>query len=1009
MPRTSRHLLKATLLAGLLPWALGAQQQEAGTGIVSGRIVEASSQRPLADVQVRIIGTQRGALTNDQGDYRIPNVTPGTVQIRAQRIGFAPVTQSINVTAGGSVTSNFVLSATAIQIDEVVITATGESQRKRESGNTIATITPSQEKLATTSNIADVLQASAPGVYISSPGGTQGSASRIRVRGASSISLSNEPLLIVDGVRASNEINGTGSIGVGGQTSSRLNDINPDDIEAIEVIKGPAAAALYGTAGANGVIQVRTKRGRSGKAKWTFFAEGGNQKDVQTYPANFTQIGTTPAGARTVGCTIDAQSRNACVAKPDSLVSHNPLEKYNPYITGKTGSIGLSVSGGGDVASYFVSADMDDDNGVVDPNKFRRWSTRMNLTSQFRDNISAQLSTAYVGSRLSFPQNDNNTLGILGGGLLGSAFDDPVGHGFILGQTVQELYAIDVRENVERFIGSAPVVWQVNKWLTANATAGVDFFDRRNRQTIPPNKVRFGALPEGQRNANNAGIWNYTANSSLTGVFDITPTIRSTTTGGVQYTREYVERVSAQGAKLLGGTGSLQGASARFVVGEQNTDNRTYGGLVSQQFAWRDRLFFTGALRTDRNSAFGKDFGFVTYPAASLSYVISDEDFFPETKFLNSLRLRTAYGESGKQPNFRDAITFFNTQTVTIANVDQPGITVGGTGNTDLKPEVSQELEGGFEASFLNSRAGLEVTYYQKKSQDLLIARPLPPSLGVSTTQFANLGESENKGWEVMLRGQILDLPKAKFDVTATYAGNKTKLTDIGRLPTGEPIPPIVLGIQRHVQDFALGGYWDESITFSDKNNDGIITRVNCPGQTQIAGGPECEMEIGALSYLGQPLPTREISLSPRLQLFDWLQFSALIDHKGGYKVFNNTARFRCNFGNCQAAYDRNAALEDQAAHLGQAMGTDALYVEDGDYTKLREVAATFTLPRVWANRMRSESVTLTIAGRNLATWTDYKGFDPEVNSQTAGNFNTSDFLTQPPLRMWSARMSIGF
>ena len=228
MPRTSRHLLKATLLAGLLPWALGAQQQEAASGIVSGRIVEASSQRPLANVQVRIIGTQRGALTNDQGDYRIPNVTPGTVQIRAQRIGFAPVTQSINVTAGGSVTSNFVLSATAIQIDEVVITATGESQRKRESGNTIATITPSQEKLATTSNIADVLQASAPGVYINSPGGTQGSASRIRVRGASSISLSNEPLLIIDGVRASNEINGTGSIGVGGQTSSRLNDINPE-------------------------------------------------------------------------------------------------------------------------------------------------------------------------------------------------------------------------------------------------------------------------------------------------------------------------------------------------------------------------------------------------------------------------------------------------------------------------------------------------------------------------------------------------------------------------------------------------------------------------------------------------------------------------------------------------------------------------------------------------------------------------------------------------------------
>lgn len=1006
MSRRSRRVLQATLLAALIPWGVGAQQTE---GSVTGKIVEANTQRPLGDVQVRILGTQRGAITNDQGEFRINGIAPGTVTIRAQRIGYSPDQQSVAITAGAVATANFMLSPTAIQIDEVVVTATGESQRKRESGNTIATVTPTPERLATTTNIAEVLQASAPGVYINSPGGTQGSANRIRIRGASSLSLSNEPLLIIDGVRASNEIAGTGSIGVGGQTSSRLNDINPDDIEAIEVIKGPAASALYGTAGANGVIQIRTKRGRSGKAKWTTFAETGLQKDVQAYPANFAQVGTQTNGARTAACTLDAQSRGVCTPNPDSLVAFNPLEQYSPFITGKTGSVGASVQGGGDVASYFVSADIDNDRGVVEPNRFRRWSTRANVTGQFKDNISAQISTAYVGSRLEFPQNDNNTLGILGGGLLGSAFDDPVGHGYITGQTVQDLFAIDVRENVERFIGSAPVVWQVTPWLTANATAGVDFFDRRNRQTVPPNKVNFGSLPEGQRNANNADIWNYTANGSLTAAFNITPTLRSTTTGGVQYTREYVEAVRAAGAKLLGGTGSLQGASARFTVGETNTDNRTYGGLVSEQLAWRDRLFLTAAVRTDRNSAFGKDFGFVTYPAASLSYVISDEDFFPKTDWLNSLRLRTAYGESGKQPNFRDAITFFNTQTVTVQGTDQPGITVGGTGNPNLKPEVSREYEAGFEAAMLNSRVGLELTYYQKTSQDLLIARPLPPSLGLTTTQFDNLGESQNKGWEIMLRGQLLDLPNLKFDVTGTYSGNKTKLTDIGRLPTGDKIPPIVFGIQRHVEGYPLGGYWDESIKFSDKNGDGMITRVNCPGQTQVAGGPECEMEIGELSYLGQPLPTREISIAPRLQLFDWLQFSALIDHKGGFKVFNNTARFRCNFANCQAAYDKNASLEDQAANLGQLMNTDAGYVEDGTFTKLREVAATLTAPRSWANRLRTESLTLTLAGRNLATWTDYKGFDPEVNSQPGSNFGTSDFLTQPPLRIWTARLSLAF
>ncbi|HEX6050240.1 MAG TPA: TonB-dependent receptor plug domain-containing protein, partial [Gemmatimonadaceae bacterium] len=478
MRRMARHLLQATLLASAVPLGLTAQQPTQGT--ITGRAVDAASQRALPDVQVSVVGTQRGAITNEEGEYRIVNLTPGTVTVRAQRIGYAPVTQSVTVAAGGTATANFVLAATAIQIDEVVVTATGESQRKRETGNTVATVTPSAERLATTTNIAEVLQASAPGVYVNSPGGTQGSANRIRIRGASSLSLSNEPLLIVDGVRASNEIQGTGSIGVGGQTASRLNDINPDDIEAIEVIKGPAAAALYGTAGANGVIQIRTKRGRAGRARWNVYAEGGQQRDVQDYPANFATVGLTGTGARTTGCTLDARTRGVCTPKPDSTVSHNPLEAANPYITGKTSSVGASVSGGGDVAAYFVSADYDDDTGIFEPNSFQRWSTRMNLTGQFRENVSAQLSTSYMGSRLEFPQNDNNVLGILGGGLLGSAFDDPDSRGYIAGQTVQELFAIDVHENVERFVGSAPIVWQVMPWLTANATAGVDFFNRRN-------------------------------------------------------------------------------------------------------------------------------------------------------------------------------------------------------------------------------------------------------------------------------------------------------------------------------------------------------------------------------------------------------------------------------------------------------------------------------------------------------------------------------------------------
>jgi hypothetical protein len=573
------------------------------------------------------------------------------------------------------------------------------------------------------------------------------------------------------------------------------------------------------------------------------------------------------------------------------------------------------------------------------------------------------------------------------------------------------VFSLDVREDVERFLGSIGANWQAMPWLSVVGTTGVDYFSRRNKQTVPPNKVFFGSLPEGQRQSNSTGVWNYTANGSATANFSLTPEVRSTTTLGVQFTQETIQGNRAFGAKLLAGTGSLQGTAARFGVGEANTDNKTLGGLLQQQVGWRDRLFATAALRTDNNSAFGENFGWITYPAFSLSYVISEESFFPQTAALSSLRLRAAYGQSGQRPNFRDAITFYNTQTITAGGTDFAGVTVGGTGNPDLRPELSREYELGFESALFGDRIGLEFTYYDKKTTDLLVQRPLPPSLGLTQVQFANLGTSTNKGFEGRINARVFEINDARFEITAIGSTNKNRLVTLGNLPSGDPIPPIVFGPQRHVSGYALGSYWDEGYTFNDLNGDGVISRVNCPGQPTVAGGPACEFTRTAdLVYLGNPIPTREFSISPRFSFRDWLEVSALFDHKGGFKQFNNSARFRCNFGNCQAAYDRTMPLWEQARNLGQGFfQTDAGYVEDATFTKLREVAITLTAPRDLAARFRAEGVRLTIAGRNLATWTDYTGFDPEVNSQPQNLFSNSDFFSIPPLRVFSTRLTVQF
>ena len=991
-------------LVALACASLGAVPAAAQEGAaVAGRVVDRTSNLPISDANVVVVGTQRGARTNEQGRYRITNVPAGTYLVRVSRLGYAAASQSVTVPNTGEVTADFQISPTAVTIDQVVVTATGGEERKRETGNAVSTVQPATQTLAVSTTVADVLAGKAPGVDVNFSGGTTGQASRIRIRGANSVSLSNEPLIIVDGVRFSNDFNAVGGIGVGGQVPNRLNDLNPDDIESMEVLKGPAASALYGTAAANGVIQIRTKRGRSGAPRWTAYMEGGTQKDIYKYPANFTQVGIDPSsGNHVTGCTLDAQVAGDCTPIADSLVSWNPLLDASPFVTGTKGTVGLSVAGGGDAASYYLSGDIDHDKGVVAPNHFGRTSFRANVNGQLAKTLTGEVSTNYIASRLAFPQNDNNVLGVLGGGLLGSAFDDPPppagtgSRGYIAGQTPHDIYAIDWRENVERFIGSASLNYAPLRWLTAVATGGVDYYDRRNNQTVPPNTVFFGTLPDGQRTANTTNVWQYTANGSGTANFDITPSWHSRTTAGVQYNEEMVASTQAFGAKLLAGTGSLNGTSARFSVGETNTDNRTIGGLLQQQVAWRDRLFLSGAVRTDNNSAFGSNFGWITYPAVSLSWVASEEPFFPRFDFLSSLRLRAAYGRSGQRPNFRDAITYYNVQTVTVNNVDSPGIQVGGTGNPDLRPEVSREYEAGFDMQLFNSRIGVEATYYNKRTHDLLIARPLPPSLGLTQTQFANLGESTNNGIELGLTTHVFDTRNVAFDLDGSFTTNHNKLITLGNLPSGDPVPPIVNGEQRQVAGYALGSYWDRPYTFSDANNDGIIS------SSEVTVSP-------TFAFLGNPLPRIQWSLSPRLSLFKWAEVSALLDHKGDYKLYNLTARFRCNFSNCQEAYDKSSPLWMQARNIGQLLGTDAGYIEDATFTKLREVALTLTAPDKWARYARVSGMKLTIAGRNLHTWTNYTGFDPEVNSTPSGNFGTSDFLTEPPLRLYTARLTLQF
>jgi TonB-linked SusC/RagA family outer membrane protein len=1029
MQRKRRLLRKAFgILAGMtMVTSLAGAQGAAGT--ISGRVTDKATGQPLSEVQLQLAGTVRGARTGDTGEYRIASVPPGTYTLRVIRLGYSQATQSVTVAAGQTVTANFELSVAAVQIDVVVVTATGETQRRRESGATTTTLSTETIPLPAVNNFSNTLSSRAAGLTVINAGGTTGTNSRIRIRGSNSINLSNDPLIVIDGVLVSNNSDNFG-IGLGGQTTSRFDDINPEDIENIEVIKGPAGTALYGSAASNGVIQITTKKGRAGKTRWNGYTEYGNLRDYTDYPANYLQVGRTPAGAITT-CNLDSRGRGLCTPIADSLLSWNPLEQVSPIRQGWREQYGLNASGGVQDATYYLGGEYEREQGIYEPNRLRRMNFRSNVRAQLMPTLDASITIGYTRSKGVLPFNDNTTFGALSTGLLGKAFDcsvttyktntrcgsDSLSRGYFTANVPStDYFVVNNQQDISRLVLGGNANYQPVSWLRAVGRFGADIVSRYDQQLIPPNRVAFSvASLEGSRFNNRTETPTFSGNVTLTGTFDFLENrLNSETAVGAQMVNEISRTTTASGAVLTPGTGSLGGTSARFAVGEANSQVITVGGYVSQKFGWKDRLFLTGAVRADDNSNFGAQLGLVYYPSVSASWVLSEEAWFPRPDWLNQLRVRSAYGKSGNRPGFRQANTFFSPVAVRVDGADRPAVTVGGAGNAELNPEISAEIEGGFELSAFSGRLGASATYFNKTTRDALVSRVLAPSLGNANSRFVNFAEVRNRGLEGEVTAVPIEMRNVRWELQGTYTQIQNQLMDLG---TG--ISPIIFGFnssQRHTKGSPLGGYYLRDFTFDDKDNNGTITRVNCPtiggiANPQVPGGPACEVTLTDTAvYLGQPLPPREINLNQTLTLFRNLQLSALLNYRGGHKLFNSTREFRCSqFRNCQDVMDPNAALSDQARVIGSFMGTVAGYVEDASFTRLREVAATYTVPASWAGRLGFSNLGVTFAGRNLAVWTDYSGFDPEVNSNATALFSSSDFLAQPPVRYFVLRLNANF
>jgi TonB-linked SusC/RagA family outer membrane protein len=1015
---------------GIVSFLIAARLPAQGTIAVA---VNEAGARPISQAQVAIVGSNAGGLTGADGKVSLRNVPVGSVTVRVLRVGYGEQKQVVVVVNGQTTNVDFVLTSVAVSLTPVVTTATGDTRRV-EIGNAVSTIDVSKLKeTAPITNMNDLLNARTPGVAIT-PGTQTGSASRIRIRGSSSLSLSNDPIYVIDGVRMLSTSNT--AVGTGDANTGRVGDINPDEIENIEIVKGPSAATLYGTDAANGVIVITTKRGRAGAPRWQISGELGALTDRNPYPWNYTIAGHSPAATAYRECGLPLISAGSCVK--DSLRQYSPLHdpSATPLGTGSRGQLQAQVSGGTDAIRYFVSVGRQNEYGVFKLPDFektmldstkqptRKWMDRPNQldATTVRANISVAasptldiaVSTGVIYNDYFLGLSSNATAGLgsqaYGGpGYQGNGTVSGVGtplHGY-RAWTPAYTFQEKIEQQNGRFIGSANVNWRPYSWLQTRLDVGQDYnnrtdFDLLNRGEGPPLTAtyRLGFSLDYRTTEK-----NFTANSSATATWNISPSYILKSTVGVQFVDYRRDGNGAEGAQLVPGATAPTGGTI-FSLTSLYVPSKTLGQFIEEALAVNDRLYVTVAARTDQNSAFGTNFQNVIYPKASVSWVTSDEPWFkaPKALHLDFLRLRAAFGQSGVQPGSTDALRTFGATTVNVRGSDAGGLVYTAVGNGDLKPESTREYEMGFEARFFKGRATLDYTYYDKRTKDALISAIVAPSAGAATSVRRNLGAVGNKGQELTINMQLLENRHIAMDLTLNGSLNENKLLSLGGTP------PQIGTTTRAVEGYPLFGLWAKKIIgWNDKNKDGILTYNADPNLNEV-------FVDSVVTYRGPASPTQFLTVTPGIDLFGRkLRLTALFDYRGGNKYYNNTERIRCvSRQNCNGLMNPSASFEEQAMVVATRNDPSATldgFFQPGAFVKLREISATYQLPSFMYGALRARNAAITLSARNVAKWTKYRGVDPE-NDFTAANTNTnnpSDFQTFGAPTYFIFRFNLGY
>jgi len=972
----------ATLATLASAASLGAQAQP---GTIAGTVIVEGAQRPLPGAQVTVDGQADKAVATDaSGRFRITGLTGASVTVNVRALGFRPATQTVAV---GTTNVRFVVSERAVELNQVVVTGTAGGEQLRSLGTSVATV-----------NVADVTQKTAlpsvdallngrtPGVVVLPGTGMVGSGANIRIRGIGTFSLSSNPLVYVDGIRVNNS---TGSgIFVQAFSSgvvSRLNDFDPSEIESVEVLKGPAAATLYGTEAARGVINIITKKGSAGSTKYSFQVQGGNNwvHDPEgRIPTNY--------------CVL--LSDDECVnsnSKAGELLGLNVADQEEArgtplFRSGKIRNYAANVSGGSALLRFFSSGEIGTTEGAERFNERRQTSVRTNLNITPSAKIDISTSLGYIDSntRLSCE-------GGCGGIMWESMYSNPanlprfcgddVGCTWVRGfngsppESYDPLYQ---GQGLNRLTGSATLQYRPFSWMSHRLAIGTDLNmedDIEQLAFMTNDTVKYfwnNAQGSRYRNQHQATFNTYDYAGSLN--FNPTSTLSSKTSIGVQYYTRADDYMRGQGNFFPApGLRTILSAGQKTGLEDGWSGNNTLGYFAQEQIGWRDRLYLTLAARVDNNSAFGTEVKWVGYPKASVSYVASEEPWVQGIlpSVFNSLRLRGAYGASGQQPALNTALR-------TLTPVAGPGgqgvLSPNTLGNVDLKPERVEGLELGFETGMFNDRVGVDFTYYRDQSKDAILSRGVAPSSGFgSNNQFFNAGQITKQGIELGLKGQILNAPNYSWDVNFTLGTHSSTIDRLNGTDT-----TIDLGSGAHRIGYAPFDWFSYKVLSAeyDPTTRRAINSMCDNGRGQPT--PCLNASGGVIApkvFLGHSIPTTEGALTTTVRFLKSFSVYAMADYATGYRRLDNNIRIRCQiFYTCREYLEPEKADPRRLVQMQTAGTLRDFTINDARYVKLREVSLSYEAPQNIAAIGRAKQAGLTLSMRNLHTWTPYTGLDPE-------------------------------